>query len=51
MGYVLCAASDTSMYCNLTKMFNVLSMFIGILVIIYVAYNYFNKKTSRKSHK
>ena len=25
MGYVLCAASDTSMYCNLTKMFNVLS--------------------------
>ncbi len=51
MGYVLCAASDTSMYCNLSKMFNVLSMFIAVLFIIYFAYNYFSKKTSRKSNK
>ena len=42
MAYVLCAASDTSMYCSVVKMFNLLMMGLVFLYIIYIAYNYFN---------
>ena len=38
--FVNCKSEDNSMYCNFVKFFNVLIMFITIIVIIYFIYKF-----------
>ncbi len=41
---IRCDANDTSMYCNIMKMFNLLIVFLVVFYILYVAYSFISKK-------
>ena len=41
---VVCPSSDTSMYCQITKIFNLLIMLIFVAIICYVIYGLVSKK-------
>ena len=45
---IMCPSTDTSMYCNFVKIFNVLIMCIFIFYLLYLAYNYFNIGKKRR---
>jgi len=45
---IMCPSSDTSMYCSVVKMFNLLMMGLVFFYLLYLAYNYFNLGKRRK---
>ena len=45
---VMCPSSDTSMYCSVVKMFNLLMMGLFFFYLLYLAYNYLNNGKRRK---
>ena len=45
---IMCPSSDTSMYCSVVKMFNLLMMGLFFFYLLYLAYNYLNNGTRRK---
>ena len=45
---VMCPSSDTSMYCSVVKMFNLLMMGLFFFYLLYLAYNYINLGKKRK---
>jgi len=48
---IMCPSTDTSMYCSVVKMFNVLIMGLFVFYLLYLAYNYFSKNVNRKSKR
>ena len=49
---ISCSASDTSMDCNISKIFSILSIIISVLFLIYFASDFLDKKSgNRKSRK
>ena len=45
---IMCPSSDTSMYCSVVKMFNLLMMGLVLFYLLYLAYNYLNNGKRRK---
>ena len=45
---IMCPSSDTSMYCSVVKMFNLLMMGLFFFYLLYLAYNYLNNGKRRK---
>ena len=41
---IRCDANDTSMYCNIMKLFNLLIVFLVVFYILYVAYSFIGSK-------
>ncbi len=41
---IRCDASDTSMYCNIMKMFNLLIVILVMFYIFYTAYSFISNK-------
>lgn len=41
---IKCDSNDTSMYCNIMKLFNLLIVFLVVFYILYVAYNFIGSK-------
>ena len=39
-----CNATDTSMYCNIMKFFNLLIVFLIVCYFLYFVYSYFTRK-------
>ena len=49
---IKCDSTDTSIYCSIMKMFNLLIVFFVVGYILYFAYSYFNPiKFIKKSRK
>ena len=49
---IKCDATDTSIYCSIMKLFNLLIIFFVVSYILYFAYSYFNPmKFIKKSRK
>ena len=49
---IRCDATDTSIYCNIMKMFNLIIVFFVVCYFLYIAYSYFNPmKYIKKSRK
>lgn len=49
---IRCDSNDTSIYCSIMKMFNLLIVFFVVCYILYFAYSYFNPmKYIKKSRK
>lgn len=47
---VMCKADDNSMFCTLTKLFNVIIMIGFLLFILYIIYMIFKHSTGNKSN-
>jgi hypothetical protein len=45
---VMCPSTDTSMYCSVVKMFNLLMMGLFFFYLLYLAYNYLNNGKRRR---
>ena len=41
---IKCDSTDTSMYCNIMKLFNLLIVFLVVFYILYVAYSFISRK-------
>ena len=37
---VICSSTDTSIYCNIVKMFNLVIIFLFMIYLLYMAYSY-----------
>ena len=49
---IRCDATDTSIYCTIMKIFNLLIVFFVVFYFLYIAYSYFNPmKLIKKSRK
>lgn len=48
---IQCASTDTSMYCSIMKLFNLLIIFLVVGIIAYYGYLYFFSSYSKKSRR
>ena len=48
---VQCKDDDNSFYCNFTKIFNIIIMFVVIITILYIIYNLFKEYFFGKKRK
>ncbi len=45
---IKCESTDTSLYCNIMKLFNLLIVFMVICYILYLAYGFINPFISKR---